>query len=151
MLSKVSKNFAEIDDPLSFSKTPILMYLVRPSVSDICVRAELMKSLLNKITGNAFNQCAADSVSAVLGIDPDAFEKGDGLCSAAVGVFPYAYLGKTKGRMVRAQRKIAGPFLAFEHSAYVTKMFIDGKAVPELEAHLGPKHTVACSHLSDHN
>nr|WP_246764186.1 hypothetical protein [Rhizobium leguminosarum] len=149
--SGLSKNFAEIDDSLGFSKTPILMRLVRPSVSDVCIGAELPKSLLDQITGNVFKQCTANALSTVFGIDPDAFEKRDGLCSAAVSVFPYANLGKTKRRLVGTQRKIAGPFLAFEHSAYIAKMFIDRKAVPELEAHLSPKRTVACSHLSDHN
>ncbi len=92
-----------------------------------------MKSLLDQISGNFFKQCTADSAPAVFGIDPDAFEKWDGLCSAAVSVFPYAYLGKTKGRMVWTQCKIARPFLAFEHSGYVAKMFIDRRLSQSLK------------------
>nr|WP_259667414.1 hypothetical protein [Rhizobium lentis] len=110
-----------------------------------------MKSLLDQISGHFFNQRTTDSLPAMFGIDPDAFEKRDGLRGAAVGVFPYAYLGKTKGRIVWTQREIAGPFPVFEHSAYIAKVFLDRKAVPELETHLGPNLTVACPHLSDNN
>lgn len=70
-----------------------------------------MKALPYKIVGDFFDQLATDSISTVFGGNPNALEKGDGLGGAAIGIFPYAYLGEPDWDIIGRRRNITSSFV----------------------------------------
>ena len=67
-----------------------------------------MKALADKIALDHCNQFSSDAALLMFGIDPDTFEKRNGLGRAAVGVFADTNFGKPGNSVVINQGDVTG-------------------------------------------